>query len=367
MVLRKTATRGVMTTAAILLLLFPVTMWAGTFEAPAFVQADETGAFSFEIIYTPGPRECFDYEGVSTINTTVETFNGDGFCTIPLDACVPYSVGSGGALSGSLVDPTAVGIVEVNFGTACEYWQCWTPPPTPVPPATPTPTPTAVPGCPTIPGGGFSALVQVVPFGWPTPTPTPMGPTPTPTPTPALITPTPRMPTPTPTPALITPTPRMPTPTPGVTPTPSPIPPIQGEIKAKVHLKFNKPSKDKIGVKVKNWTLPMGVVPTDVTVNVGGAEFTGTLDAKGKFKSPDGRDSIKLKQSKKTQLWKITVKRKNNDFAADLGDEGLTNADNPKPGLPVIVPLTIEVGGGTYSQDVNLFYKSKLGKKGTAK
>jgi hypothetical protein len=134
----------------------------------------------------------------------------------------------------------------------------------------------------------------------------------------------------------------------------------------KVKLKFNKLSKDKISVKIKNWTLPAGVVPTDVTVDVGGAAFTGTLDAKGKFKSPDGRDAIKMKQSKKTQLWKIKVKRKKNDFAADLADDGLTDADNPKPGLPVIVPLTIEVGGATYRHDVKFRYKSKLGKWGTA-
>ena len=170
------------------------------------------------------------------------------------------------------------------------------------------------------------------------------------------------MPTPTPT---STPTPGTPTPT--VTPTPTPTDPIQGEIKLKIQLKFNKPSKDKIQVKIKDWQLPAGVVPTDVTVNVGGAEFTGTLDAEGKFKSPDKRDSITMKQSKKTQLWSITVKRKNNDFAADLWDEGCTNADNPKPGLPVTVPLTIEVGGVAYGRDVDLFYKSKLGKKGTAK
>jgi hypothetical protein len=140
--------------------------------------------------------------------------------------------------------------------------------------------------------------------------------------------------------------------------------PIQGETKTEIQLKFNKPSKDKIQVKVKDWTLPAGLVPTDVTVNVGGAEFTGTLDAKGKYKSPDGRDSILLKQSKKTQLWELTLKRKNDDFAADLADEACTNADNPKPGLPVTVPLTIEVNGVAYRQDVDLVYRSKLGKKG---
>jgi hypothetical protein len=141
----------------------------------------------------------------------------------------------------------------------------------------------------------------------------------------------------------------------------------QGEVTVKIQLKFNKPSKDKIQVKIKDWQLPANVVPTAVTVNVGGASFTGTLDAKGKYKSADGRDSILMKQRKKTQLWSITVKRKKNDFAADLADEGLTNADNPKPGLSVTVPLTIEVGGAAYSWDVDLVYKSKLGKKGIAK
>ena len=110
-----------------------------------------------------------------------------------------------------------------------------------------------------------------------------------------------------------------------------------------------------------------GVVPTDVTVNVGGAECTGTLDAEGKFESPDRRDSITMKQSKKTQLWQITVKRKKNNFSADLADEGLTDADNPKPGLPVTVPLTIEVGGVVYGRDVDLVYTSKLDAKGIAK
>ena len=170
-------------------------------------------------------------------------------------------------------------------------------------------------------------------------------------------------PAPTPTPAS-EPTP---TPTPAVTPTPSPTAAIQGEITMKIQLKFNKPSKDKISVLVKNWALPASVIPTNVTVDVGGASFNGMLDAKGKFKSLDGHDAIKMSQSRRTQLWKITVKRKNSAFAANLEDEGLTDANNPTPGLRVTVPLTIEVGGASYNEDVNLFYTSKIGKKGTGK
>jgi hypothetical protein len=142
---------------------------------------------------------------------------------------------------------------------------------------------------------------------------------------------------------------------------------MRAEAKLKIRLKFNNPTQDKILVKIKDWELPAGVVPTDVTVDVGGAECSGTLDSGGKFKTADGRDQIKMKQSNKTQLWSIAVKRRNNDFAADLWDEGCTDSDIPRPGMPVTVPLTITVGGVTYGQDVDLVYKSKAGKQGIAK
>jgi hypothetical protein len=141
----------------------------------------------------------------------------------------------------------------------------------------------------------------------------------------------------------------------------------QARVSLKIQLKFNRISKDAIQLKIRHWMLPAGVVPTDVTVDVGGAVLTGTLDAKGRFKSQDRRDSIAMRQSRKTRLWALTVNRRSNDFAADLADEGLTDADNPKPGLPVTVPLTIEMGGASYSWEVDLVYRSKLGRKGNAK
>jgi hypothetical protein len=138
---------------------------------------------------------------------------------------------------------------------------------------------------------------------------------------------------------------------------------IQGEVKLRIDLEFKKPSKDKIEVKVEDWQLPAGIVPTDVTVKVGGTELTGTLDAKGKYRSSDKRDKIKMKEKK--ELWEMTVWRRKNDFAADLAC--CSDADNPAPGVPVTVPVTIEVGGVVYGRDVSLVYKSKLGRKGTAK
>jgi hypothetical protein len=91
------------------------------------------------------------------------------------------------------------------------------------------------------------------------------------------------------------------------------------------------------------------------------------LDEDGKFKSPDRRDRIKLKQKKKDGTWKLSVVRKKSDFAAGLSDEGLLDEDNAKPGKAVTVRVEIGAAGLTYARDFPLTYRSKAGKKGTAK
>lgn len=144
--------------------------------------------------------------------------------------------------------------------------------------------------------------------------------------------------------------------------------PLVGEIKTlRIDLRFDKPSKDKINIKVRDWTLPDGFVPTELHVDVGGVAFEGTFDAKGRYKSADKRDSASLKQSRKTGLWKFNAKRKKGRFSPSLADEGLTNRNEPKPGAPVTVPITVEVGGIPYGESVRLQYRSKLGKTGAAK
>jgi len=144
--------------------------------------------------------------------------------------------------------------------------------------------------------------------------------------------------------------------------------PLVGEIRTlKIDLRFDKPSKDKLNIKVRDWALPDGFVPTEVHVDVGGVAFDGTFDAKGRYKSPDKRDSASLKQSGKTGLWKFNAKRKKGRFSPSLADEGLTNRNEPKPGAAVTVPITVEIGGIPYGESVGLRYRSKLGKTGAAK
>ena len=145
--------------------------------------------------------------------------------------------------------------------------------------------------------------------------------------------------------------------------------PLDAEVTPKLKLNFRKELKDSIQLKLKQWVLPGDFVAAgaELSVNVGGSVVAGTLDAKGKFKSADKRDKLKLKQRKKDGTWTLSVKRKKGDFAAALLDEGLRDEDNAKPGKVVRVTVSIDAGGSTYARFVELSYRSKLGKTGSAK
>ena len=144
---------------------------------------------------------------------------------------------------------------------------------------------------------------------------------------------------------------------------------LEAEVAPKLKLNFRKDLKDSIQLKLTRWVLPEDFVAAgaELSVNVGGSVLAGTLDPKGGFKSDDRRDKLKLEQRKKDGTWTLRVKRKKGDFAAALLDEGLRDEDNAKPGKPVRVAVSIEAGGATYSRVVELSYRSKLGKAGTAK
>jgi hypothetical protein len=135
-------TRTIHLTEAILFvcligLLPSITAWAGTFEAPAIVEANPDGTFSYEAIYTPGVDEALNFESIDRVHNTVGSWGiGDGFCEIPLEEGVPYSIWGG--IYGWLVDPTSLGIVRAEIGT-CPFL------PTPTAPPTSTPLPLGEP------------------------------------------------------------------------------------------------------------------------------------------------------------------------------------------------------------------------------
>ena len=144
---------------------------------------------------------------------------------------------------------------------------------------------------------------------------------------------------------------------------------LVGDTKLGIKLNFKKTGKDSVKLKIKNLQLAETFTGDGqtVTVDVGGAAFDAPLGPKGKYKSPDKRDSLKMKQSKKDGSWKLSAKRKKGDFAAAFAGEGLLDEDNGKPGKAVSVDVDLDAGGTIYRRTESLSYRSKAGKKGSAK
>ncbi|MGI9432618.1 MAG: myxococcus cysteine-rich repeat containing protein [Myxococcota bacterium] len=143
---------------------------------------------------------------------------------------------------------------------------------------------------------------------------------------------------------------------------------LAGELSAKVGLQFAKPAKDKLQLKGKRLALPAGLTfPAAIQLDLGGVVLDAALDEKGRYKSTDGRDKVKLKQSKKDGSWKLSAKRKKTDLGDALADEGLVDEDNPKPGKPATLGLCLAAGGQNHGIDLPVLYRSKLGKSGKAK
>jgi cysteine-rich repeat protein len=146
-----------------------------------------------------------------------------------------------------------------------------------------------------------------------------------------------------------------------------PTEPLVGEIKLKVGLNFAKPQKDAISLGIKGLGLPdaFPVGGGSLSLDVGGALLDVTLDEKGRYKSSDKKDRIKLKQTKDLS-WKLKMTRKKSDFAGSFADEGLVDEDN-KSGKSATLGVSVGASGRTFVTDHGVTYRSKVSKKGTAK
>jgi hypothetical protein len=121
--------------AIALLLLFglpaPQAPWAQTFEAPALVRADETGAFCYDAIFTAGPGG-FDimiqFIGNSR-NTDIPNIYIEPFCADSLaeGETISFSTGAPhcpGGIGGFLEDLTAEGSVSASISSAFGDLSC---------------------------------------------------------------------------------------------------------------------------------------------------------------------------------------------------------------------------------------------------
>jgi hypothetical protein len=108
-----------------------------------------------------------------------------------------------------------------------------------------------------------------------------------------------------------------------------------------------------------------GVANQTVTVNVGDAEASFTLNAKGSSKS--ATNSCKFSYAKKTKVWTLMASMKKGSWATPWAEYGVTNATTAKAGVTVKMPVTVTIGTNTFATDESLLYKATAGKSGTLK
>jgi streptogramin lyase len=102
-----------------------------------------------------------------------------------------------------------------------------------------------------------------------------------------------------------------------------------------------------------------------VSLDIGGARASFTLDAKGRGTSSP--NTCKLSYKKNTGPWTFTATLKNGSWATQWEAYGLTNAPTPTAGVLVTLPVTLVIGDEQFYGEKALLYKAKAGKSGSAK
>jgi uncharacterized repeat protein (TIGR03803 family) len=102
-----------------------------------------------------------------------------------------------------------------------------------------------------------------------------------------------------------------------------------------------------------------------VTVDIGGAQVSFTLNAKGRGTSAP--HTCKLSYNKKTKLWTFTATLKKGSWATPWSAHGLANVTTPKSGVTVTLPVMLVIGDEVFADEKSLLYKATAGRSGSAK
>ena len=102
-----------------------------------------------------------------------------------------------------------------------------------------------------------------------------------------------------------------------------------------------------------------------VSLDIGGADVSFNLDAKGKGRGVGTYGNCKLLYKKRTGPWTFTTTLKKGSWAAQWETYGLTNATTNS--VSVTLPVTLVIGNEGFYGEKPLLYKAKLNKSGTAK
>jgi streptogramin lyase len=105
-----------------------------------------------------------------------------------------------------------------------------------------------------------------------------------------------------------------------------------------------------------------------VSLDIGGADASFTLDAKGKGRGVGTYGTCKLTYKKKTGPWTFAATLKKGSWATQWETYGFSNSTTTvKAGVPVTLPVVLEIGDETFAGEKTLLYKAKAGKSGSAK
>lgn len=136
--------------------------------------------------------------------------------------------------------------------------------------------------------------------------------------------------------------------------------------KLQAKLNFAKPNADSCSFK-GNVSLPSDhdFAGQLLTVNVGGAQVTFTLDSKGRGLL--GHHKCSMKFDKKTGLWMVTATLRNGSWRDVWSSSGLSDVTIPKPGAAVTMTSVLLLDSESFAGDKTLNYIATQGKSGAAK
>jgi PKD repeat protein len=138
--------------------------------------------------------------------------------------------------------------------------------------------------------------------------------------------------------------------------------------KMQAKLSFSKSNADSCSFTA-NIALPGGfnLASKTVTVSMGGAQSSFTLDAKGKGKGKNALGTCSFKYNKKTSNWTISVKLGKTNLQDEWADDGFVNATVAKPGTSVVLTTAVLIDNEAFAADKTLLYTATAGKSGSAR
>jgi len=105
------------------------------------------------------------------------------------------------------------------------------------------------------------------------------------------------------------------------------------------------------------------LINVPVSIDCGGAVVQGTLDARGRARLASGM--VKVTRVRGTNQAVISVQAQRMRLAAALENEGVRNQDVLK--APIAVPVTVKIGGQSFSGTFDGTYSSRSGRTGRVK